>query len=383
MTLPTRMRILHIITGLDGGGAERSLANLLTGRAVPGHYAHVVSLDTLGEYGPMLLSQGIGVDALNIAGGRRLPQALFALRRIVRNHRPHIIQGWMYHGNLAASLTQRMAGFAVPVAWNIRQSLYDIVSEKPMTRWIIRRLAAMSDRPDAIIYNSHQSRTHHEAFGFASPKGTVIPNGFDAEMWRPDTTRRQAMRRELGFSDQDFVLGFVGRDHPQKDVPTFLRACEIAMAANADLHVVMAGNGLTATNPALSPALARLPAARTHLVGRSTDVPALMNGFDIFCLSSSSEAFPNVLGEAMASALPCIATNVGDCARLLDGHGLVVPPSNPPAMAEAIVTLASMDVAERREIGQAARTRIVTNYGLGATIDRYGSLYESLAGVKE
>ena len=378
MTAERLPRILHLITGLDTGGAERSLANLLLGAAGRRQVPHVVSLSGEGHYGPVLSGEGIGVDALGLGATPQSLAAMWRLRRIVRGFRPDAIQGWMYHGNLIASLTPRLAGRRIPVAWNIRQSLYDIESEKPGTRWVIRRLARMSAGPATIIYNSFQSRAHHEAFGFAALHGLIIPNGFDVDRWRPDAGRRAAVRGELGLSDKELLLGFVGRLHPMKDVPTFLAACERAMADDPRLHVALVGEGLDLENPNLAPVLNRLPRERVHALGRRSDVEAIMPAFDLFCLSSVSEAFPNVLGEAMATALPCIATDVGDCARLLDGNGILVPPGDASRIADAIRDLAATSLARRQEIGIAARERIVASYAMDATADAYANLYDMM-----
>lgn len=378
MTAVAVPRILHLITGLETGGAERSLANLLLGEAGQRQVAQVVSLSGEGHYGPILADKGIEVDALCLGATPRSLASLWRLRHIVSRFRPDVIQGWMYHANLMASFAVAVSGRRIPVAWNIRQSLYDIESEKPTTRWVIRRLARGSAKPAAIIYNSFQSRDHHEAFGFASRPGMIIPNGFDTNVWRPDATRRAAVRNELGLSEDDLLLGFVGRFHPMKAVPTFLAACAEAMAADRRLHVALVGDGLCYDNPAFAATVGEIPQARLHAMGRRSDVETVMASFDLFCLSSVSEAFPNVLGEAMATGLPCVATDVGDCARLLDGHGIVVPPGDVSGIAGAVVGLTAMNAARRQAIGDAARQRIKTSYGLDATADSYASLYGSM-----
>ncbi len=372
-------RVLHIITGLGTGGAERSLVNLLTGPLAGRFNARVISLDDEGDFGPLLIAAGIQVDALRLRGGGTPPvRALCNLRKIVRSYEPDLVQGWMYHGSLAASLAARFTRTALPTAWNVRQSLYDIRTERRGTQWVIRMLARISARPAAIIYNSHQSRLHHESFGFASGNGVVVPNGFDPRRWHPDTRRREALRAQLNLDGDAVLLGFVGRHHPQKDIPTFLAACAKAMAADDRLHVAFVGEGLSPDNSDLSRDFSRLPPGRVHALGRRDDVESILPGFDVFCLSSSSEAFPNVLGEAMSCGLPCVATDVGDCATLLDGLGRIVPPGDPDNMAAAIAEFARMDVVQRAEMGKAARARIVTSYGMDATADGYAELYHSI-----
>ncbi|WP_082819933.1 glycosyltransferase [Sphingopyxis sp. GC21] len=370
--------VLHIITGLGSGGAERSLFNLAAAGPDAGFVHSVVSLADHGHYGPLLRQRGVAVAAFDMPGVAGLPGALVRIRTLTRRKRPDIVQGWMPHGNLIATAAAAMAGRPVGLAWNIRQSLYDLRDEKLATQWIIRALKGLSGRPDAILYNSHQARAHHEALGFAPAHGRVIPNGFNTGRWKPDVHRRAALRSALGIGDAAPLAGFVGRFHALKDVPAFMEAAAIAMAENPQLHFVMVGDGLARDNAALTPLFAALPPQRFHALGPRDDIEAILPAMDFFCLSSISEAFPNVVGEAMASGLPCIATDVGDCARLIDGHGRIVPRGDPAAMAAAISDLARMDVARRAEIGKAARARIEAGYSLRATVDAYTQLYDSM-----
>lgn len=372
------LHVLHVITGLGVGGAERSLFNLTASRCNADLTHSVVSLANFGHYGALLCQAGVSVEAFDMQTASGLAKAPFRLRNLVRRLRPDIVQGWMPHGNMVATVAASMADRPVGLAWNVRQALYDLSAEKRATRWMIRGLTACSQRPDAIIYNSHQGRDHHEALGFSSLNGLVIPNGFDTERWRPDPNRRAALRAEFGLGDDVPLAGFVGRYDPLKDLPTFLAASALAMKADPQLHVVMIGEGLTGENTALARFFADLPAQRFHALGPRDNIEALLPGMDFFCLSSVSEASPNVVGEAMASGLPCIATDVGDCARLIDGHGWIVPRSDPARMAEAMVEAARMDIARREEIGKAARQRMIAFYGLAATVGAYANLYDSI-----
>ena len=370
--------VLHVITGLGTGGAERSLFNLAAADGDSGYVHSVVSLADAGYYGPLLRQRGVAVAAFDMPGAVGIPAALVRIRRLVRRERPDIVQGWMPHGNMIATAAAAMAGRPVGLAWNVRQSLYDLRDEKRATQWMIRGLGAMSARPDAILYNSHQAREHHEALGFAPALGRVIPNGFDTARWKPDAGRRTALRTALGVSDAAPLAGFVGRFHALKDVPTFMAASAIAMAENPQLHAVMVGDGLTRDNAALAPLFPALPPERFHTLGPRDDIEAILPAMDFFCLSSVSEAFPNVIGEAMASGLPCIGTDVGDCARLIDGHGRIVPRGDAAGMAAAMSEMARLDVARRAEIGKAARARIEARYSLRATVDAYTQLYDSM-----
>lgn len=375
---PVAGHVLHIIVGLSTGGAERSLFNLASSASASGFTHSIISLTSKGHFGPLLEERGIGVHQLAMSTASGLAAAPFRFRDLVRRLSPEIIQGWMPHGNAAAMVAASIAGYEVGLAWNVRQSLYDLRAEKRTTQWMIRGLKTCSRRPDAIIYNSYQAREHHEALGFYPLNGLVIPNGFDTRRWKPDAHHRAALRAELGLADDVPLVGLVGRFHALKDVPTFIAASAIAMKLDPRLHAVMIGEGLTRDNKALAPLFSELPPQRFHALGPRDNVEALLPGLDFLCLSSVSEAFPNVVGEAMASGLPCIATDVGDCAKLVDGLGWIVPRSDPARMAEAMVEAARMDVARRQEVGKAARNRMTASYSLASTVDAYTQLYDSI-----
>lgn len=371
-------KILHIITGLEVGGAERSLANFIVAER-SGLYRHsIVVLAGLGHFGPILQAAGISVAALNIRNLSGLPSAAATLIRVLRERRPDVIHGWMYHGALVASVAACIAPGAPKVAWNIRQSLTDLKAEKPGTRRVIRALATLPLRVDALVYNSTRARLDHEVAGFPSAQAMLIPNGFDTARWRPDCAARMALRRELNIADDARVLGFVGRYHPVKNVPGFLMAARRLLETKPKWHLLVAGEGIGNGNPALAPLITALPHDRVHFLGRRDDIERIMPAFDLFCLSSESEAFPNVLGEAMACGIACVATDVGDCRLLLDGCGTIVPPGNPMALAHALMEAAELDDSRREQLGRSARHRIEKQYGLGATIASYQALYASM-----
>ncbi len=375
-------RVTHVITALNLGGAERALYSLLTGGLASEFESRVISLTDTGHFGPLLRAAGIAVTCLGMRRGRLAPAALFlGLRKALRNAPSDLLQGWMYHGNLAASMGS-LAAPRTAVAWNIRHSLEGLPEEGRGTRFGIRVGRLISRMPKAIIYNSDRSRRQHEEAGFASARGHVIPNGFDTQAWHPSASDRLEVRSEIGLRDEECLLGFVGRHHPLKDVPNFLRSLRPAMSERSNLHAALVGPDIGPASTDLRPLLSELPSDRVHVLGRRTDVARLMRGFDLLCLSSCAEGFPNVLGEAMASGVPCITTDVGSAAEVVSETGWVVPARDPAALAAAIVDAASLNPAARRFRGERARERICQSFSLDAVVDRYRSLYREMLRVK-
>src|SRR5215471_6042896 len=303
------IRVLHVITGLGTGGAEMMLVKLLSARQQGGIEAAVVSLTGRdGIVGERLHALGVAVEALEMT---RSPLSLFRLSRLVssaRRFRPHLVQGWMYHGNLAASAVGSLTTGPIPVLWNIRQTLYQLSDERWLTRAVIRVGAALSRRPSVILYNSALGAAQHEAIGYDGTKRVVIPNGFDCDQFRPSADARRDLRAELGLAPDTTLVGLVARFHPMKGHAVFLQAASLLARKHAALRFVLAGRGVTGGQPALARLIEELRLGdRMFLLGERSDIPRITAALDVACSSSLwSEGFSNAIGEAMACGVPCV-----------------------------------------------------------------------------
>jgi len=377
------MRVVHVVTSFEAGGAEAMLAKLLDADR-PAHSQLVVALASGGSFRSRVAATGAEVRDLGLAGGEVNPFAIVRLARLISRWRPAVVHSWMYHGNLAALLATRLLGRRVPLVWNIRHSLHDLANEKRMTRAVIRAGAPLSRLTDAVIYNSGASARQHEALGYSSARTEVIPNGFDPARFRPDPAARARMRSALGVGEMTSVIGLVARYHPTKDHGTLIHAAAALAAAGLDLFLVMAGENVTPSNGGLSSAIAAAGlTGRAALLGERADVAPILAAFDVAVLSSRSEGFPNVLGEAMACGVPCVATDVGDCRFLLADCGEVVPPRDPPALAAALSIMLQLPLEQREARGAAGRARIEQHFTMPVVARRYRALYERVAGSCE
>src|SRR5680860_500401 len=285
----------------------------------------------------------------------------------------------LLQGGLAALLARFRANGRPALAWNVRHSLYDLAYEKPMMRQVIRTNRWLSPAPQAVLYNSRLSRKQHRAFGFSSRNARIIPNGVNLRRfaYSPEAGRR--VRSELGIPGDAPIVGHVARLHPMKDHANFLRAAASLAARHPEVHFLLSGIDVVWENKALAELVPEEMQGRFHMLGERSDVPDLMSAMDVFCLSSWAEAFPNVLGEAMATGVPCVATDVGDSADIVDDTGVVVPPRDANALVDGIERLLMMPPEGRRALGAAARARVQANYELGIVVEQYERLYESLS----
>ncbi|RMH18501.1 MAG: glycosyltransferase [Gammaproteobacteria bacterium] len=370
-----RARVLFVTTGLHTGGAEKQLFLLLSHLHKEEIEAGVVSLLSPGSMSSRISALGIPVWHLGMESPLRLPQAVWRLARITHRFRPGVIQGWMYHGNLAAMLAKTLSSRRARMIWGIRQSLYDLKREKVVTRGVIRMGAHLSKHADTLVFNSQTARVQHESFGFGSNNSLVIDNGFDTELFRPDEDARSRVRKELGLRPDAKLIGKIARYHPMKGHQVFLKAAMDLAERIPDVHFVLVGRGVDADNQVFAPWLRRpMLADRLHLLGERTDIPRLTAALDIASSSSWGEAFPNTIGEAMSCAVPCVATDVGDVKRIVGKAGVVVPAGDEKALAVAWESLLLND-EERHSMGKAARSRVMDKFSLDRAARRYGELY--------
>lgn len=379
-----RPRVLHIITGLGTGGAESSLVRLLARSADTSTHA-VVSLTTVGTRGAELAALGIPVFALGIARGAIAPSALGLLRKIAREFQPTCVQGWMYHGNLAASLLALSGARTGPVLWNVRHAL-DAWREEPRAlRTLIRASAVLASQPRRIIYNSERAAEQHQRKGYTARSACVVPNGVNTDQFRPDGDARARVRAALGIPATAFVVGMIARVDPIKDHDTFLSAVAHHATDDRSTWYLLAGSQ---TAPSQRGAPAPLDARIRTLVGihpelvsrlvrlgERRDISDILNACDVVTMTSRSEGSPNAVAEAMACGIPCVVTDVGDAARLVGDSGIVVEVGDAPAIAAAWRGLRE-DNRDRTNRGVRAAARIRAHYGASIETTRYRSLWE-------
>ena len=372
------MRLVHVITGLDVGGAELMLKRLVESDPAGVEDTVVVSLTSLGLVGEALRAGGVRVHALGMRSPLDAPAALRRLVRLVREHRPEVVQTWMYHADLWGGLAGRLAGSA-PVVWNIRTT--DIPQgPSGLTYWLVRLCAACSHFiPARIVSCSRAASEAHRKLWYDTGRITVIPNGYDFSTLQFSSEGRTHVRRSLGIGDTATVVGIVGRWDPLKDYRTFVSAAARVAAARPEVLFLMVGRGLEESNPELRGWIEDAGlSARFRLVGQQPGVAGHLSAMDVFCLSSASEAFPNVVVEAMAVGLPCVVTRAGDAADILGDPDLVVPVGDPARLAEVLVGVCALGPAERGTIGARNAERVRREYGIDGIRRRYLEVYESV-----
>lgn len=357
------MHVLHVISGLGTGGAESFLATLAPRLLANGLEQAVVSLTGDGPLAARLESGGVPVVRLDVRSPSGMLLTIRSLRALVGKLQPSVIQGWMYHGDLFATIAHKLAGGRPRrLYWNIRCSDMRLSDYSRQLRMVVKACTWASPLPDAVLANSAAGARIHVAAGYHPRQLLVLPNGIDCNRFDHDEKARGEVRMELGLSPSEVIAMHVARVDPMKDHKTLLEAAQRLQRA----RLVIVGNG--------TEQLALPPGAIA--LGQRGDVPRLLCAADIIVSSSAyGEGFSNAVAEGMAAGLVPVATDVGDAIEIVDECGPLVPPRDPSALTAALQKIVDLSPEERARQGALARERIRARYSLDQAVERFEALY--------
>lgn len=364
------MKIIHLITGLGLGGAERQLKALVSGSSEKSPMQHIViSLKDEDIIGKQLRGEkGVRLYCLNL---HKSLWGVWRLYKILRQEKPDVLQTWLYHADLLGTIMGKIAGVS-HIVWNIRCSNMELSQYSMVTRVVVKILKNLSRFPDAIVTNSQAGQDVHAKLGYKPRRWARIPNGIDTDLFQSNPPLGKELRRNLDIPEEAIVVGMLGRVDPMKDHVTFLKAMEILSHSNESLYCVVAGKGTQDADWTIVP-------PRLRRLGIRENAGEFLNSLDIMVLSSAfGEGFPNVVGEAMACEIPTIVTDVGDAAVIVQTPEQIVSPRDVDGLILALRRLLSLSPQERKVIGQQSRERVLKTYSLSIMRQRYALFYESL-----
>jgi glycosyltransferase involved in cell wall biosynthesis len=364
-----RIRILFLIPSLVANGAERQLLELVKRMDRDRFEVHLAvfydpgSEDNLG-------SEAARVPDLQIhslhkrRGALGYLTALPRLLRLILHLAPDVLHGYM-DGNLPLLILGGL--LRKRVVWGIRRTSKDLAKVDRLGLQLLRLDVWLSRYVDLIIFNSEAGRLNHAAMGMKAARMAVVVNGFDVARFRPDPALGAAQREGWAIPAGVPLIGIVGRLHPVKDHPTFLRAAAKLAETCPSAWFVCVGEGPAPYRAALGELADSLGIGdRVRFPGASQGMPAVYNALSYLVLSSTDEGFPNVLGEAMACGVPCVTTRVGDALALVGPGGSVVETGDDAAIADALATLIAESASARAARAEASRARICSTFSADA-----------------
>jgi len=374
----SRPLVAHVLHRFDVGGLENGVVNLIN-RLPPDRFRHaVIAMTEVGQFRGRVQRDDVQFYALHKPPGQGLriaPQ----LARLLSEIHPALV----HTRNLGALEMSLPAAWArVPVRVHGEHG-WD--TNDPDGRSLKCRLVRRMYRPFVHRYvalSRQLQRYLSDAVGVPTERIEQIYNGVDTQLFRPAPTQRTVIAGSP-FTDPDlWLVGTVGRLQAIKDqmllVRAFMRALDLDATARRRMRLVMVGDG--PLRPQIEQALRSSGhAALAWVAGERTDVPEVMRGLDEFVLPSRAEGISNTILEAMATALPIVATAVGGNDELLDDGvtGRLVPAGDVDALARAMLDDLS-DVARARQRGAAARQAVQRRFSLEGMVASYGDLYERL-----
>lgn len=353
------VHVLHVVRTLGkGGGMEMNLYRVVVALRARG-IRHSIAL--LSSW-PDIIDFGEHAPVIRLVSRDNDPRLILRLRDVVRELKPTVIHSRNWGAWPDVALARLTLAGRPPLVFSYHGS--ETAEISPRRRLSFRAMASITDRFFAVSEASR--RLLIDGFGLAGRPIDVIPNGVDAQRFRP---------REEARAPGPLVVGTAGRMMPVKNMPLLVRAVARLRQEGLDVVLRIAGDG---------PEIGRVRAlceqtglgARAHLLGQVEDVPAFLRSLDVFALPSENEAHPNALLEGMATGLPCVATAVGGVPEVLEhgGCGRLVPPNDEEALASSLREL-TMRPELRAELGGAARRQVLARYSQEAMLDAYEALY--------
>lgn len=376
------MKILHVITGLENGGAETILFRLVTGDKNNKH--EVISLLDYGFYGELLKKFGIKVHTLNMSKDKFKINSLLKLYFLIRNINPDVIQTWMYHANLIGGFSAFFAG-RKKVVWGIHHSDFD-ENKTSRSALLINRICSLISEtiPKNIVYCSEYAAKVHMEIGYSKNKSTVIHNGVDVNQFEQNEYQRNNIRAKWNIKNKEIALGMIARWDLNKDHHNLIAAfSKIKSKIHFPWKCILVGKNMDDENIELITLLKKYDIYRNViLLGLNNDIPAIMNALDLHILSSSAEAFGNTTIEAMSCGIPAIVTAVGAGELIVGDTGWVVPSSDSSVLGETILKAIQL-MEDQKSWGtrkSSCRARVIQMFSLEQMINSYHKVWLSSIG---
>jgi glycosyltransferase involved in cell wall biosynthesis len=336
----------------------------------PDYKQTIISLTDQEKIDPQFKELGVGIICLGMSSILTVPLALYNIVRIFRKVRPNSVFTWMYHADLLGGLAAYFCGIK-NIIWGIRNTQ---IPQKgiTVTSSAIKICSLLSYHiPRKIICCAEAAKLAHIELGYCSEKMLVISNGYDLSSFKPSAQIRSKVRIELGLNDKIVVIGTIGRFDVLKDFHNFVKAASIVSKSISDVRFFMIGRGLEVSNHELMSWINETECADSFILFGECQPHDLLAAMDLYCLPSKAEGFPNVVAEAMAMKVPCVVTDVGDAALIVQNSGEVVSAMNSQELADALIRMLKLDSIERNKLGNNARSLIESKYSIERIAEEY------------
>jgi glycosyltransferase involved in cell wall biosynthesis len=337
-----KLNILHLISGLNSGGAEQTLLSLCKDKATN---SLVLTLSKNGLLKDQFLENGIPVWEVEIKGPMSLLRAVLVFNKLIKDFKPDIVQAWMYHANLFSCCLKILCS-KIPLVWNIRRNNYHASNLKLTTR-IIAHCGAILSRwfPALTIYCAHSALFSHAKSGYYKKNAIVVHNGVDTLRFRPDPVKRFELRSTLGIESDTVLVGMVARFIPEKNHELFCKMASRLKTGKIKMKFLFCGLGISNDNTQLMAIVTKYSLEEDLILLGSTRAPEFVYpALDVHVLCSKSEGFPNVIAEAMACGIRVVSTDCGDAKYIIKNPLSIVSGDDPELLCQAVLDCLDSEV---------------------------------------
>ncbi len=369
------IKILHIISGLNDGGAESLLFNFLCHSK--NNINFVISLKGKGKYGKMIEEKGIKIFYFNFSFDISLISNFIDLIKLIKKINPDVVQTWLYHADLLGGCAAYIAN-SKNIFWGIHHGSLDKNINKFSTIFVSKINSYLSYFiPKKIIVCADSSKFLHIKNGFSQKKFITIPNGIDIKKFKRSSKKRAFFRNKINIKSDETLYGTVARFHPIKDHITLINSIYRLKNAGYKFKYLLVGDKINNKNKLLNELIKKYRLEETIiLLDKEENISLVMNAIDLHILSSKSEALPMVILEAMCCGTPCLSTNVGDIKKLIFDKNLIVETCNQSELFSAMRFFADSNKKYKKQISISVEKQIKENYSLEKMTKKYLNLYQ-------
>lgn len=336
------MKITHIITSLDRGGAETCLYNLIKNSDSKFNF-QIICLGSIGVFSNKFKNLSIQVEHLNMKKNFfSFITSFFKIIKMLKATQPDVVQTWMYHSDLLGGLSAKICKVK-KIYWTIVTSNLNINFIGRQTFFVAKICSILSKLiPNKIITVAKSAIKVHTNISYDKKKFIHIPIGFEINYSKINNKKEKKYLKNIFTKlklENKFIIGSVARWHSYKNQILLLKSLSILKDKDVDFFCFLVGTDINYNNKILLNEMKQLNLDKKNilLIEQLDDINYFMKEIDLFVLTSLGEGMPNVIGEAMLNETPCISSDVGDCAYLIDDTGWIFESNNLEQLTDTLI----------------------------------------------
>lgn len=367
-----KIKLVLAIRSLNVGGAERQFIELI--KDIDKDKFEVYVCTMYGGVQENIVNSIENIKYYNLGKNGRYDIFKFYnnYKNILKTINPDVIYSFKEEMNIFSYFCKPKETKSI---WGFRASNMDLSQYGKLSQFLFWLQKKLSSKVDRIIANSNASIIYHKNHGFEMTKSIVIPNGIDINKFKRNSEDRKIFRTKYELKDSDIAIGIVARIDYMKGYVVFSKAVKKLMEEFSDVYIFSVGSGDEKIKKECENILDTFNNIRFKWLGNQSNVEKIYSGFDIFSSSSFGEGFSNSIAEAMSCELPCVVTNVGDSAYIVDKYGIVVEPNNVESLYNGLKRMIECDY---KELGVMSQNRIEENFSTEKMVSKTENLIKEV-----